>query len=258
MYDDPLARSTVVAKPADRMTSQQSDGAKASALIAQLKSRREASYAHFMSLRTKVSSHPESVLGIRMKWLRQAVRQLAPLLTLETAIELLQERANAWYEYKIILGGVLGRIASASEGLPLLYPLCDGWAVPDYYKEIVAGWAATSETERAIVLDSLADHAHDPNPYARRLTVVTWIDLLRNSLATPTAALEHVIPLQDDEEYYVQMAIAWLLAEMTLTASPGDTSLTAAIERQITSSTILRMYRQKLRDSFRRQEPSVK
>ena len=111
---------------------------KATALLTELEQRREPDYAAFMALRTKVSSRPESVLGIRMKWLRQAVRQLSALLTLDEAIDLLHERALAWYEYKIIFGGVIGRLASAGEGLPLLYPLCDGWAVPDYYKELLA------------------------------------------------------------------------------------------------------------------------
>ena len=221
----------------------------ASALLAELEQRREPDYATFMALRTKVSSRPESVLGIRMKWLRQAVKQLSCLLTFDEAIALLHERAFAWYEYKIIFGGVIGRLASPNEGLPLLYLLCDGWAVPDYYKELLAGWASRGETERQIVLRSIAEHAHDDNLYARRLTIVAWLDLIRYGLATPQAALDHVAPLQYDEAYYVQMAIAWLLAEITLT---GEASLVKAIRKEITDDTVLRMYEQKLRDSRRK------
>ena len=44
------------------------------------------------------------------------------------------------------------------------------------------------------------------------------------------------------------MAIAWLLAEITLT---GDASLVEAIRTEITDDTVLRMYKQKLRDSRR-------
>lgn len=221
----------------------------ASALLAELEQRREPDYAAFMALRTKVSSRPESVLGIRMKWLRQAVRELTALLTLDEAIDLLHERALVWYEYKIIFGGVVGRLASADEGLPLLYPLCDGWAVPDYYKEVLAGWARRGEEELQLVFHSMAEYAHDENPYARRLTIVAWLDLIRHGLATPRAALDHVAPLQHDEAYYVQMAIAWLLAEITLT---GDASLVEAIRTEITDDTVLRMYEQKLRDSRRK------
>ena len=220
----------------------------ASTLLEELEQHCEPDHAAFMALRTKVSSRPESVLGIRMKWLRQAVKQLSCLLTLDEAIALLHERALAWYEYKIIFGGVIGRLASPNEGLPLLYPLCDGWAVPDYYKELLASWASRGETERQIVLRSMAEHAHDANPYARRLTIVAWLDLIRHDLGTPRAALDHVAPLQHDEAYYVQMAIAWLLAEITLT---GDASLTEAIRTEITDATLLRMYQQKLRDSRR-------
>ena len=219
-----------------------------SALLTQLELRREPEYADFMARRTKVSSRPESVLGIRMKWLRQAVKQLSRLLTLDEAIELLHERALAWYEYKIIFGGVIGRLATPNEGLPLLYPLCDGWAVPDYYKELLVGWVSRGETERQIVLRSIAEYAHDANPYARRLTIVAWLDLIRHDLATPRAALDHIVPLQHDEAYYVQMAIAWLLAEMTLT---GEPTLTETIRTEITDETVLRMYQQKLRDSLR-------
>ena len=220
----------------------------ASALLTELEQRREPKYAAFMALRTKVSSRPESVLGIRMKWLRQAVRQLSRLLTLDEAIDLLHEKASAWYEYKIIFGGVIGRLASPEDGLPLLYPLCDGWAVPDYYKELLASWAKRGEAELQIVLRSMAEHAHDSNPYARRLTIVAWLDLIRHGLASPRAALDHVAPLQHDEAYYVQMAIAWLLAEITIT---GDASLSEAIRTEITDATVLRMYEQKLRDSRR-------
>ncbi len=227
---------------------QQSPLEEASALLAELEQRREPDYAAFMALRTKVSSRPESVLGIRMKWLRHAVKQLSRLLTLDEAVNLLHERAVAWYEYKIIFGGVIARLASASEGLPLLYPLCDGWAVPDYYKELLASWASRVEAERQIVLRSVAAHAHDDNPYARRLTIVAWLDLIRHGLATPRAALDHVASLQHDEAYYVQMAIAWLLAEITLT---GDAFLVDAIRTEITDARLLRMYEQKLRDSHR-------
>ena len=220
----------------------------ATALLAELEQRREPAYADFMALRTKVSSRPESVLGIRMKWLRQATKQLSSLLTCDEAIELLHPRACVWYEYKILFGGVLGRLATAGKGAPLLYPLCDGWAVPDYYKELLAHWARQGDAELQIVLHSLAEHAHDANPYARRLTVVAWLDLIRHDLVTPTKALQHIIPLQHDEAYYVQMAIAWLLAEMTLT---GEASLVKAISTTITDSTVLRMYQQKLRDSRR-------
>ena len=62
-----------------------------SALLTQLEQRREPEYAAFMARRTKVSSRPESVLGIRMKWIRQAVKQLSALLTLDEAFELLHE-----------------------------------------------------------------------------------------------------------------------------------------------------------------------
>ena len=220
----------------------------ASTLLEELEQHCEPDHVAFMALRTKVSSRPESVLGIRMKWLRQTVKQLSRLLTLDEAVDLLHERATAWYEYKIIFGGVIGRLASAGEGLPLLYPLCDGWAVPDYYKELLAGWARRDDAERQIVLRSMAEHAHDANSYARRLTIVAWLDLIRHGLATPRAALDHVAPLQHDEAYYVQMAIAWLLAEITLT---GDASLTEAIRTEITNDTVLRMYQQKLRDSRR-------
>ena len=121
--------------------------------------------------------------------------------------------------------------------------------MPDYYKEVLAGWARRGEEELQLVFHSMAEYAHDENPYARRLTIVAWLDLIRHGLATPRAALDHVAPLQHDEAYYVQMAIAWLLAEITLT---GDASLIKAIRTEITDDTVLRMYKQKLRDSRRK------
>ncbi len=220
------------------------------ALLTQLELKREPSYAHFNAIRIKVSSHPESVLGIRMRHLRQASHQLAKLLSLDEAVALLHERATQWYEYKIIFGGLLGHIATASQGIPFLYPLCDGWATPDYYREVLALWAKRNDDERETVLHSITQHANDSNPYARRLTVVAWLDIIRHGLATPEDALQHITALQDDKEYYVQMAIAWLLAEMTIQAAPTDPTLMDEILRQISNATVVGMYEQKLRDSL--------
>ena len=200
------------------------------ALLTQLELKREPSYAHFNAIRIKVSSHPESVLGIRMRHLRQANHQLAKLLSLDEAVALLHERATQWYEYKIIFGGLLGHIATA--------------------REVLALWAKRNDDERETVLHSITQHANDSNPYARRLTVVAWLDIIRHGLATPEDALQHITALQDDKEYYVQMAIAWLLAEMTIQAAPTDPTLMDEILRQISNATVVGMYEQKLRDSL--------
>ena len=46
------------------------------------------------------------------------------------------------------------------------------------------------------------------------------------------------------------MAIAWLLAEMTIQAAPTDPTLMDEILRQISNATVVGMYEQKLRDSL--------
>lgn len=209
----------------------------------------EPQYARFAAYRSKVSSRPESVLGVRMKHLRLCSKQLAALPGMDygTAGSLLLPRAQQWYEYKIIYGGVMQRVASATEALPSLYDLCDGWAVPDYYREVLTHYARHGAREE--VRSSIRQHTDSPNPYARRLSVVTWIGLIHYGLALPEEAFAHCLRMEQDEDYYVQMAVAWLLSVIAI-AEPEETARLLH-EHPLRSETVLRMFRQKMRDSLR-------
>lgn len=220
---------------------------KAKQILSSLEEERDISYAHFLTDSIKVSSHPESILGIRMGVLRSASKNLAKVLYEEEALTLLYPLAKKYYEYKIVFGGVVERVSTPQRSVPLLFSLCDGWAVPDYYKEVLCTYAEKGAKE--YILTSLREQVSSPNPYARRLTVVAWHNLLNKRMTTPVEAFKHCQLLEKDENYYVQMALAWLLAEMSIRyPSEMQDFLT---QHPIQSHKVAQMYQQKRRDSLR-------
>lgn len=94
---------------------------KAKQILSSLEEERDLSYAHFLTDSIKVSSHPESILGIRMGVLRSACKNLAKVLHEEEALTLLYPLAKKYYEYKIVFGGVVERVAQPLSDLYRYY-----------------------------------------------------------------------------------------------------------------------------------------
>lgn len=213
---------------------------------------RDEKYRHFLATKIKASSQPETILGIRMGVIRKEAKRLTKELTYSEAITLLHPLARQWYEYKLLFGLVTQKLVStpdeARDLLHRLYPLCDGWAVPDLYRDILGSLARTYPT---LILESIATEAKSPNPFARRLTAVAQMDLLRHHVTTPEAALRHLLSLQDDSEYLVQMGVAWALSEIELSLAPGLIATSSDSGLSLSNPQVIRYYQQKLRDSLR-------
>lgn len=225
------------------MQHQQDKRSAAEVLLEEFASATDLSYKAF-NQKLKVSSNPDSIIGIRIPIIRKSAKKLAKLLTYDDAIRLLLDKAKRYYEYKLLLGLVLQEVTpkeQVSEALPILYSLCDGWAVSDLFNDVLGTFAKKGALPE--VMASIDRFHNDDNPFARRLTIVVFFPLVRSHLVAPEVAIEHITKLQHDQHYYIEMANAWLLAELTITHPE--------VPHSITSPTVLKKYQQKLRDSYR-------
>lgn len=212
-------------------------------LLREFASTADLSYKSF-STKLKVTSYPDTILGIRMPLVRRTAGNLSKCWIFDEAVAHLYPLAEQWYEYKLLFGLVLKEVVEGDEvekAIPILYSLCDGWAVPDLYREVLGHFAKSGRLEE--VLRSTEEFASSPNEFARRLSVVAYFPLLREGMVRVEQALKHIALLEFDSAYYVEMANAWLLAEIKLTHP--EVSLV------ISNPSLERCYLQKLRESLR-------
>ncbi len=206
-------------------------------------------YRDFNARKVRVSSHPDTVIGIRIPYLRKYAKRLAKHIDGDEAIAILQGEAQKCFEYKLLLGLILQESLpqNMSDAIALLYDLVDGWAVTDLYNEVLATFALNGYKNE--VLSSILEYQDAINPFARRLTIVLFFPLLKHHLVTPDDALMHVHKMQNDTHYYVEMACAWLLTELTI-ISPNEVQ-NFLNHRMVTNPSVWKKYQQKLRDSYR-------
>lgn len=201
------------------------------------------SYRAF-SQKLKSSTNLSSILGIRMPMVRKTARALVEYIGYDEAVATILPLAKEWLEYKLLLGLVLSRltpVGGVADAINILYSLCDGWVATDLFKDVLGQFAEQGFTEE--VMDSLQAYKDDSNPFARRLTVVTFLPLVKKGLVDKSLAINHIQYLEADDNYYVEMANAWLLAELTI--------MYPQIVCDISKPSLLKKYHQKLRDSCR-------
>ncbi|WP_298629841.1 DNA alkylation repair protein [uncultured Porphyromonas sp.] len=212
-------------------------------LLREFVSTADLSYKAF-STKLKVTSYPDTILGIRMPVVRRTAGNLSKCWSFDKAVAQLYLLAEKWYEYKLLLGLVLKKVTEGDEvekAIPILYSLCDGWAVPDLYQEVLGHFAKLGRLEE--VLRSTEEFASCPNEFARRLSIVAYFPLLREGLVGVEQTLKHIALLEFDSAYYVEMANAWLLAEIKLTHPE--------VSPVISNPSLEKRYLQKLRESLR-------
>lgn len=212
-------------------------------LLEEFRSAADPSYRSF-SAKLKVTSYPDTILGIRLPVVRRTAGRLSRCWTYDEAIAHLYPLAEKWYEYKLLLGLVLKKLAkgdAVKPTIPMLYALCDGWAVSDLYQEVLGQFAQLGHLEE--VLLSTKKFATSPNEFARRLSIVAYFPLLRQGLVDVGQVLKHIVLLENDSAYYVEMANAWLLAEIKLTHPE--------VSPVISNASLEKRYLQKLRESLR-------
>ncbi len=146
------------------------------------------------------------ILGIRMPKLRKFARGLAKRPTL------VFEAMPGCYEEVMLLGLTAAyRKTAFSDKLPeirAVLELMDCWAFTD----CVAATFQFQEDELPQVWDFALECLGESHPYARRFGLVMMLDhLLKPEYYSQVASAVSWIT---DENYYVRMAQAWLLAEL--------------------------------------------
>ena len=212
-------------------------------LLDEFRSTADPSYRSF-NAKLKVTNFPDTILGIRMPVVRRTAGRLSKYWTYDEAVAYLYPLAKQWYEYKLLFGLVLKKLAKGEEvwrAIPMLYALCDGWAVSDLYQEVLGHFAQLGYLEE--VLLSTKEFATSPNEFARRLSIVAYFPLLRQGQVQIGQVLKHITLLENDSAYYVEMANAWLLAEIKLTHPE--------VSPVISNPSLEKRYFQKLRESLR-------
>lgn len=221
----------------------QEKGSAVAQILSEFEATADLSYKKF-NTKLKTTIYPNTILGIKMPIIRKTALKLSRLLSTNESIAILRPLANHWYEYKLLLGLVLKETATIDQAekiINLLYDLCDGWATPDLFQEVLRELIKIGGG--GIVVKSAKKQANNPNQFARRLSIVSYFPLLKLRQVTIKETIAHTKLFADDTTYYVEMAIAWLLAEIKLT-HPLTTI-------NINSPTLLKKYHQKLRDSTR-------
>lgn len=219
-------------------------------ILKDFESTADSSYKLFLAERVKSTNFPESIIGIRMGNIRKTASALAKVMSYEEVLEHIYPQALKWYEYKLLFGLLLQRLTPSekvSEVLPKLYGLCDGWAVPDTFQVVLAHFAKKGNLE--LILQSIQEYKTSINPFARRLTVVVQMPLVKHGLVSVRQALEFCEEMQWDEEYLVQMGVAWTLSELRI-HHPDEVEAFLS-KGKISSEDVLKKYKQKLRDSLR-------
>lgn len=180
------------------------------------------------------------ITGIRMPKLRKFAKELAKRPSL------VFENMPQGYEEVMLLGLTAAyRESSFQEKLPEIWailPLFDCWAFTD----CVAATFRFREEELPQVWEFSLECLAQSHPYTRRFGLVMMLDhLIRPEYIHRIASAASWIT---DENYYVRMAQAWLLAELGIHDFPFITDIlkSGTLEIFTHNKTI-----SKLRDSYR-------
>lgn len=117
----------------------------------------------------------------------------------------------------------------------------DNWSSTDCLK-----FKFTKENEKKFIEFS-AELLNCKETFARRLGVIIMLKLCKNTLFTDEI-LNNVKKLNSEKEYYVNMAVAWLLAELFI---HNRTKTLQFLEREKLNKFIINKMISKCRDSFR-------
>ena len=173
-------------------------------IITELKSLQDAKYRKF-HLRT--CPQAENLLGVRMP----AQRKLAKKIVKADFREFLQDTRGEFYEEIIIEGIVIATakmpIGERLEFLKNFVPKINNWAICDC---VCASMKFTAE-ELPQVWDFILQYQKSEKEYELRFMVVMMMDHFRDKEHLPR--ILEIVEQINSQDYYVEMAIAWLLAE---------------------------------------------
>ncbi|MDO4695354.1 DNA alkylation repair protein [Porphyromonas sp.] len=125
--------------------------------------------------RLKISVNPDTVMGIRIPFIRKAGKKLSKLLSFREAIDILYPIAQKKFEYKLLFANVAGSRASEAEVQELyerLFECVDGWGTSDFFLDVISSICDKHKSAIDLLKEQINRHKNNANPYARRLTIV--------------------------------------------------------------------------------------
>ena len=200
--------------------------------------------------RLKISRDPDTVMGIRILLVRKAIKALSKIMSFQDVLDVLHPLALKKFEYKLLFAGVAAEKVSSEDEIRILYDCLfdcvDGWGASDFFLDVIATVCKKHESGGKIFREYISLHKNNSNPFARRLTIVPSIKLVPKGYLTLPFVLAHLDLMQDDEDYYVSMGIAWALTSLYF---HDDQAVLDFIDSKINNKNILKFTLRKMRES---------
>lgn len=200
--------------------------------------------------RLKISRDPDTVMGIRIPLVRSAIKPLSKIMSFREAVAEIYPLALKRFEYKLLFAGVAAEKVSNEEEIRELYDrlfdCVDGWGASDFFLGVIETVCKKHEVGAEIFREYVSLHKDNPDPFARRLTIVPLIRLIPAGYLPLSFALEHLESMQDDEDYYVSMGIAWTI--VSLYAHHAQ-AISDFLSSKITNTQVQKFTQRKLRES---------
>lgn len=155
----------------------------------------------------KVINSSKEMLGIMTPTLRSIVKEISK----GNFMSFLDLKLNDYYENSVINGMLICKIKNADELLPRLteYAIAsDCWAEIDLIK------LSIKKDNAQVILDYAVSCTKETLPFVRRLGVILLFGFIKEEYFD--IIMDTVISLKSDEEYYVNMAVAWLMCELVI------------------------------------------
>lgn len=166
---------------------------------------RDEAYAAFTAKLTP-SVAPASVIGVRMPILRRLAKELAPT---PEAAAFLDELPHAYYEenmlHVLLVDLMFRQYDAAIARTEAFLPFLDNWAVCDSFRP------RAFRADRPALRERVAAWLHSSHVYTVRFGAVMVMRHFLEKDFSP-ALLETAARIYSDE-YYINMALAWLLCE---------------------------------------------
>lgn len=155
----------------------------------------------------KVINSSKEMLGIMTPTLRRIAKEISK----GNFMSFLDLKLNDYYENSIINGMLICKIKNADELLPRLTEYAeksDCWAEIDLIKPPI------KRDNAKAILDYAISCTKDDLPFVRRLGVILLFNFIKDECFD--IIMDTVISLKGDTEYYVNMAVAWLMCELVI------------------------------------------
>lgn len=148
-----------------------------------------------------------NIIGVQIPKLRAIAKKLVK----EDKKEYLHLENIEYYEEKVIQGLMIGMsklsLEDAKRNLEKFIPKIDSWAVCD----VVCSSLKIAEKYPEEIWEFLERYLNSNEEFKLRFVIVMYLDYYLNNKYIDKV-LENISKIKSDK-YYVQMAIAWLLAE---------------------------------------------